>query len=128
MPRMCAIAFEGFVSMVGLSVLLMSTCCPSSSEPAAVIECSIRVTPERNLLRLDAIARGRQPAQGHYRFEIAKNSSTGTSNNVQSGAYSLKDDRQTIITTAFLDGSALGHYRAKLIMETDFGSVSCVSP
>ena len=128
MPRMCAVTFNCLASIVGLCVLLMSTCLPSSSEPAAVIECSIRVTPERNLLRLDAIARGRHSAQGDYRFEIAKNSSSGISNNAQSGAFSLEADRQTIITTVFLEGSALGHYRARLILETDFGSVSCASP
>jgi hypothetical protein len=93
-----------------------------------VIECSIRVTPERNLLRLDATARGREPTQGNYRFEVAKSSSTGSSGNVQRGAFSLQADRQTVITTVFLDGSAVGHYRAKLILETDFGSISCVSP
>lgn len=128
MPRMSAVAFKGFVSVVGVCVLLMSACPPSSSHPAAIIACAIRATPERNLLRLDATARGPRPAQGNYRFEIAKNSSTGTSQNMQSGAFSLKDDRPTIITTVFLDGSAIGHYRAKLILKTDFGSVSCVSP
>lgn len=128
MPRMCAVAFKGSVSVVGLCVLLMSACPPSSSHPAAIIECAIRATPQRNLLRLDATARGRQPAQGRYRFEVAKTSSSGTSRNVQSGAFSLEADRPTIITTVFLDGSAIGHYRARLILETDFGSVSCVSP
>lgn len=129
MPRMCAVAFKGSVSIVGFCVLLMSAYLPpSSSHPAVIIECAIRATPEQGVLRLDATARGHQPAQGNYRFEIAKNSSTGTSSNVQSGAFNLKADRPTIITTAFLDGSAIGHYRAKLILETDFGSVSCVSP
>ena len=92
------------------------------------IGCQIRVTPQNDMLRLEAVANGRRTATGTYRFEILKQSSTGTSQNVQSGAFALDADRDAILTTV-LDGSARGHYQARLTLDSqEFGSVSCVSP
>jgi curli production assembly/transport CsgH protein len=100
-----------------------------AAEPTMTIGCHIRVTPQNDMLRLEAMANGRATANGSYRFEIFKQSSTGTSQNVQSGAFHLDAGRDEVLTTIVLDGSALGHYRARLVLETqEFGSVSCVSP
>ena len=94
-----------------------------------IIGCKILVTPQNDMLRLEAVANGRGSATGTYRFEIFKQSSTGTSQNVQSGAFELEADRDAILTTVVLDGSARGNYRARLILDSkEFGSVSCVSP
>jgi hypothetical protein len=98
------------------------------SKQAMPIDCQIRATPQEGAVRLDAVASGRKETSGQYRFEILKRSSTGSSQNVQSGAFSLLADREAVLTTVILDGSALGHYRAKLILDSDFGTVSCVSP
>jgi hypothetical protein len=93
------------------------------------IGCKILVTPQNDMLRLEAVANGRGAATGTYRFEIFKQSSTGTSQNVQSGAFELEADRDAILTTVVLDGSARGNYRARLTLDSkEFGSVSCVSP
>jgi hypothetical protein len=58
-----------------------------AAEPKMTIGCKIRVTPQNDMLRLEAVANGRGAATGTYRFEILKQSSTGTSQNVQSGAF-----------------------------------------
>jgi hypothetical protein len=100
-----------------------------AAEPTMTIGCHIRVTPQNDMLRLEAVANGRETANGSYHFEIFKQSSTGTSQNVQSGAFHLDAGRDEVLTTVVLDGSALGHYRARLMLESkEFGSVSCVSP
>lgn len=117
-----AIAFTVFLNLTRASFSF-------AAEPTMTIECQIKATPQSDMLRLEAVAKGHQAASGTYRFEILKQSSTGTSQNVQSGAFHLDAERGQILTAVVLDGSALGHYRARLILETqEFGSVSCVSP
>ena len=112
-----------------LSFDLMFTSFSSAAEPIMTIGCQIRATPQSDMLRLEAVANARKAADGNYRFEIFKQSSTGTSQNVQSGAFNVGADRDEILTTVVLDGSAMGHYRARLILESEeFGSVSCVAP
>jgi hypothetical protein len=99
------------------------------AESAATIGCHIRATSQSNALRLEAMAKGEKAASGTYRFEVSKISSSGSSQNVQSGAFRLQPDRDELLTTVILDGTALGHYRARLILDSaEFGSVSCASP
>jgi hypothetical protein len=98
-------------------------------EPKMTIGCQIRVTSQNDMLRLEAVANGPEIATGTYRLDILKQSPSGTSQNVQSGAFALDADRDAILTTVVLDGSARGHYRARLTLDSkEFGSVSCVSP
>jgi hypothetical protein len=122
-----------FVTGFAIAVAVFLNCTraqlSSAAESTMTIACQIRVTPQNDMLRLEAVANGRRSATGTYRFEILKQSSTGTSQNVQSGAFTLDADRDAILTTIVLDGSARGHYRARLILDSkEFGSVSCVSP
>jgi hypothetical protein len=109
---------------------LLSTSVLSARAAAAMtIGCHIRVTTQGDALRLEAVADGRSAASGTYRFEVSKISSTGTSQNVQSGEFRLHPNRDELLTTVILDGSAVGHYSARLTLNsTEFGSVSCVSP
>ena len=119
----------GFVISVGFFPICARAQTSPAAEPKMTIGCQIRVTPQNDMLRLEAVANGRGSATGTYRFEIFKQSSTGTSQNVQSGAFELEADRDAILTTVVLDGSARGNYRARLILDSkEFGSVSCVSP
>jgi hypothetical protein len=111
------------------SVVALAWISPSSAEAErTVMSCKIRVTPQQDAVRLDAIASGKRSTRGQYRLEVLKESPAGTSQNVQSGAFSLEADREEFLTTVVLDGSALGHYRARLILQSDFGNSSCVSP
>ncbi|MBN9008470.1 MAG: hypothetical protein J0H40_24080 [Rhizobiales bacterium] len=115
--------------VVAFSVLLSMTVLSARTEPAATIDCHIRATSQGNTLRLEAMAKGEKAASGTYRFEVSKISSSGSSQNVQSGAFRLQPDRDELLTTVILDGSALGHYRARLTLDTaEFGSVSCALP
>ena len=77
---------------------------------------------------VEAVARSRNNASGHYRFEVNKNSASGTSHNIQSGEFNLETNREDVLTTTYLDASASGHYQAKLVLDSNSGSVSCVSP
>jgi hypothetical protein len=117
-------------SAIAVAVFLNCMRAPASAaEPTMTIGCQIRVTPQNEMLRLEAVANGRESSTGTYRFEILKQSPTGTSQNLQSGAFTLDAGRDAILTTIVLDGSARGHYRARLTLDTkEFGSVSCVSP
>ncbi len=117
--------------------LIVAGCFPISTraqtspatEPKMTIACQIRVTSQNDMLRLEAVANGRETATGTYRLDVLKQSPSGTSQNVQSGAFELNADRDAILTTIVLDGSARGHYRARLTLDTkEFGTVSCVSP
>jgi hypothetical protein len=91
-------------------------------------ECFIRAEPVSGLLRLEAVARSNEALRGRYSLSVLKRSASGTSSNSQSGSFSLSPGRDGILTTLMLEGSAQGHYQAKLTVTWDQGSVSCVSP
>jgi hypothetical protein len=96
--------------------------------PIAGIECVIRAQPDKDFLRLEAIVRSSTPIAGQYSFFIAKQSSTGNSNNTQSGAFALRDRPEQVLTTVVLDRSAIGHYHAELSLQSDRGRFTCTSP
>ena len=119
----------GFVIVTGFFPICTRAQTSPAAEPKMTIGCQIRVTSQNDMLRLEAMANGPDTATGNYRFEILKQSPSGSSQNVQSGAFALDAGRASILTTVVLDGSALGHYRARLVLNSkEFGSVSCVSP
>jgi hypothetical protein len=92
------------------------------------VACRIDASDEAGLLRLDATAQSRRALAGAYIFTVSKHSASGASENVQSGEVSLDAGRRSILTSIVLDGSAKGHYSAKLSLKWDQGSVSCLSP
>jgi hypothetical protein len=92
------------------------------------VACRIVATDEAGLLRLEATAQSRRAIAGAYVFTVSKRSSSGASENVQSGEVSLDPGRGSILTRVVLDGSARGHYSAKLSLKWDQGSVSCLLP
>jgi hypothetical protein len=94
----------------------------------APIECVIRAQPDERFLRLEAIARSDGPAAGKYRFLVAKQSSTGSSSNAQSGTFVLQGGQQQVLTTVILDRSAIGNYRAELSLQSDRERFTCTSP
>jgi hypothetical protein len=119
----------GLLASLTASQVLLCAPAESAAEQTAAVDCEIRVTTRPDFLQLDAIAKSQRAAAGTYRFEILKHSSTGTSQNVQSGAFELIAERDAVLSTTLLDGSARGHYQARLILNSqEFGSVSCVSP
>lgn len=92
------------------------------------IGCQIRVTPEGEAIRIEAVASSREDVNGRYRLDIAKTSASGTSRNVQSGEFSLTADREQVLSTTLLGASDAGHFQARLMLDSGSGSVSCVSP
>jgi hypothetical protein len=92
------------------------------------IGCRIRVTAEGEALRIEAVATSREDVNGSYRLDVSKNSASGTSRNMQSGDFSLEADKETILSTTFLGASDAGHFQAELVLDSNSGSVSCVSP
>ena len=125
---MRASCFRGFgFAILFLFVFFARANAFAESEQNVMVVCHIRVTLNDVTVRLDAVAGSRENLSGQYRFELLKKSATGTSRNVQSGAFNLKANAEDVLTTTFLDSSALGHYQAKLVLDTSSGSVSCVS-
>jgi hypothetical protein len=96
--------------------------------PPVGIECVIRAQPDRDFLRLEAVIRSDKAVTGRYKFVVAKHSSSGSSNNTQSGAFALEHGPEQVLTTIILDGSAVGNYRAELSLQSDHGSFTCTSP
>jgi len=92
------------------------------------IGCRIEVKADGEAIRIDAMARSREDLNGRYRFDIQKISASGTSHNTQSGNFSLAADREAILSTTFLGISDANHYQAKLVLDSNSGSISCVSP
>ena len=97
--------------------------------PAApAIECVIRAEPDTDGLRIAALARAAAAASGQYRLQVAKQSESGNSSTVQSGAFTLQAGQEQVLTTVVLDRSAIGHYRAELSLQSDQETFSCTSP
>jgi hypothetical protein len=96
--------------------------------PTIAIECIIRAEPDRQFVRLEAIARSDGPADGDYNFSVVKRSATGRSKNAQSGRFVLRDGREQILTTLLLDISAIGNYRAELSLQSGHERFTCTSP
>ena len=81
--------------------------------PTAGIECVIRAQADKGFIKLEAVVRSTKPVAGQYSFFVAKRSSTGESDNAQSGAFALQDKQEQVLTTLILDRSAIGHYRSR---------------
>jgi hypothetical protein len=129
MPDMLAACVKGSgPAVLCLVVLFTQTSAFAESGQTVMIGCHIRVTPGDVTVRVEAVAGSRKNLNGQYRFDLLKSDAAGTSHNIQSGAFNLKADTEDVLTTTFLDVSALGHYQAKLVLDTSYGRVSCVSP
>ena len=95
---------------------------------ATAIECAIRTAPQSGYVKIEAVARSASPTSGRYRFLVDKQSDTGRSSNTQSGSFVLQAGQEQVLTTIVLDGSAADHYRAKLMLDSDHGSLTCTAP
>jgi hypothetical protein len=100
----------------------------AEAERIMAIGCRIEVKADGEAIRIDAMARSREDVSGRYRFDIQKISANGTSHNIQSGNFSLEADREEVLSTTFLGASDWDHYQAKLVLNSNSGSISCVSP
>jgi len=135
MSKARAVLINGFVT-AALGVVVC--CARADATPAKVgqvqvkqvmaVGCRIRVTAEGEALRIEAVATSREDVNGSYRIDIQKRSASGSSHNIQSGEFSLEADREKILSTTFLGASDAGHFQAKLVLDSNSGSVSCVSP
>jgi hypothetical protein len=94
----------------------------------AVVKCAIRVTSGSDFIRLEAVAQSGTSVSGQYDLSISKQSSTGSSQNMQSGDFSLTSDQEQVLATTVLDASAQGHYSARLSLQWRHGRVTCSSP
>ena len=92
------------------------------------IGCRIRVTAEGEAIRIEAVATSREDVNGSYRLDIQKSSASGSSRNTQSGRFRLEADKEEILSTTFLGASDAGHFQARLVIDSNSGSVSCSSP
>ena len=92
------------------------------------IGCRIRVTAEGEAIRIEAVATSREDVNGSYRLDIQKSSPSGSSRNTQSGKFSLEADKEEVLSTTFLGASDAGHFQARLVIDSNSGSVSCSSP
>ncbi len=115
--------------LAAVSVVL---CARADAMPAKIrqimaIGCRIGVTAEGEAIRIDAIASSRKDASGRYRLDIKKVSAGGASHNIQSGEFNLEANSEKILSTTFLGASDAGHFEVRLVLDSDSGSVSCVS-
>jgi hypothetical protein len=119
------------LSVLTASLALLPPTGPAVSQPAAnpkSIGCQIRVSLIPSGLRLEALAEPHTAIAGEYRLSIAKDSASGSSRNVQSGAFRADAGEQQILATTILDRTAIGHYSATLSLDWEDGHESCSSP
>jgi hypothetical protein len=111
--------------------LVMSPLRAQTAQPLPddiMLRCEITGQDQGAGYRLQALARSAGAASGAYRFMVLKQSASGTSQNMQSGAFSIAPGGEQILTAIVLDHSAQGHVQAALAIETDHGSVTCNFP
>lgn len=115
------------------AVIIVGICAPITFSAAAerpeTLECGVRGEVKDGFLQLSAVVRSREPVSGRYQFIVSKRSQSGSSENAQSGAFTLGPEPERVLTTTLLDRGAVGHYQARLSIETKTGTVvSCSSP
>jgi hypothetical protein len=130
MPDVRTVLLKG---LVAAALGFVVSCAQANATPAKVervmaIGCRIRVTAEGEAVRIEAVATSREDVNGRYRFDIRKISAGGTSHNVQSGNFNLEANREEVLSTTLLGGFDADHFQAKLVLDSNSGSVSCVSP
>ena len=130
MPDVRTVLIKGlFTAALGFVV----SCAQANATPAKVervmaIGCRIRVAADGEAIRIEAVATSREDVKGRYRFDIRKISADGASLNTQSGNFNLEANREEVLSTTLLGASDAGHFQAKLVVNSNSGSVSCVSP
>jgi 20S proteasome alpha/beta subunit len=130
MPDVRTVLIKGlFTAALGFVVSgAQADATPAKVERVMAIGCRIRVTADGEAVRIEAVANSRQDVKGSYRFDIRKISASGTSLNTQSGNFNLEANREEVLSTTLLGASDAGHFQAKLVLDSNSGSVSCVSP
>lgn len=115
------------------AVLLISSCltavgAPASGKTTMDVQCKIRSDENGGWFRLAGVASADKPTTGHYRFRVRKQSASGSSENMQSGTFSLEPGRETVVTTVYLDLGARNGYSAELVLDWDEGTRKCTAP
>ena len=130
MPEVRTALIKGLViAVLGVVVSCARTDAASADfEQVMAVGCRIRVTAEGEAIRIEAVATSREDVNGNYRLDIQKNSASGTSHNIQSGKFSLEANKEEVLSTTFLGVSDAGHFQARLVIDSNSGSVSCSSP
>ena len=130
MPDIRTVLIKGLITA---ALGFVVSCAQANATPAKVervmaIGCRIRVTADGEAIRIEAVATSRLDVNGSYRLDIRKNSADGSSHNIQSGKFSLEANKEEILSTTFLGASDAGHFQARLVIDSNSGSVSCSSP
>ena len=100
----------------------------ASAETNVDVRCRIQAEENNGWFRVSGIAIADERVAGHYQFHVAKRSASGSSNNVQSGRFSLEAGRETAVTSVYLDLGARNAYSAELILDWDKGTRKCTAP
>jgi hypothetical protein len=100
----------------------------SARADRALIGCRIDVAVDGEALRIEAVAFSLENMRGSYRFALQKASADGRSQNMQSGDFDLQTGQEKILSTTYLRASDADHFQAKLVLNSNSGSVSCISP
>ena len=93
-----------------------------------LLGCRIDVAADGDAIRVEAVAHSRENVRGSYQFALHKSSASGTSRNMQSGNFDLQANQEKILSTVFLSASDADHFQAQLVLNSNTGSVSCVTP
>jgi hypothetical protein len=130
MPEVRTALIKGLaIAVLGVVVFCARTDAASADvEQVMAVGCRIRVTAEGEAIRIEAVATSREDVNGNYRLDIEKSSADGTSHNIQSGKFSLEANREEVLSTTFLGASDAGYFQARLVIDSNSGSVSCSSP
>jgi len=121
-------ALAGCFVASAVSVAELFAAAPALGETSVDVRCQIRTDENGGWFRISGIATTDQTVMGRYRFQVGKNSASGSSENVQSGRFLLEPGRETVVTTVYLDLGARNAYSAELVLEWDKGMRKCTAP
>jgi len=111
-----------------LALCFAQTASASATEDAMDVQCQIRTDETSGFVRLDAVAVSKASITGTYQLQVVKRSTSGSSQNLQSGRFALTAGREEVLTTVILDASARNAYAARLDVAWDKGTRTCTAP
>lgn len=117
-----------------LQVMLTGLCLLSAARATEAyatdpsINCSLRAKKVGVLFVFQGVATSQVNVSGRYEVIIRKKNNAGISQNIQQGTFALQPGTESILTTVAMEAEAEGHVSASMMLDTNFGRMTCLFP
>jgi len=85
------------------------------------LQCGIRATDKGGLIQLAPWARASETVRGRYTMSVSKSSSSGSTENRQSGEAELRAGEEQVLSVAAINAEPGAKLSARLDVQTEFG-------